>query len=94
MKIKSIIILFVFAIICSCTDVKDKLTAEYGIVTSVETYQRYIPSIHIYTDVYKVGVQFKDTLIYIMEDHQPQLGDSILIYTNRDNKTYYERINE
>lgn len=52
MKIKSIIVLFVFAIICLCTnDVKDKLTPEYGIVTSIETYQRYMPSIHTYVDV-------------------------------------------
>ena len=84
MKIKSIIVLFVFAIICSCTnDVKEKLTPEYGIVTSIETYQRYMPSIHTYVDVYKVGVQFKDTLIYTMKYNQPQLSDSILIHKNK-----------
>lgn len=79
---KKILILLISIIMLSCVDNQDKYIKEYGIVTSIETYQKYNPVIHIYTDVYKIGVQFPDTFVYIMDGNQPQLGDTIIRYIN------------
>lgn len=83
---KKILILLISIIMLSCIDNQNKYIKEYGIVTSIEIYQKYDPLIHIYNDAYKIGVQFPDTFAYIMDGNQPQLGDTIIRYINMKQK--------
>ena len=82
---KKFLIIILILIFTSCNKHTIICNKEYGIVTSIEMYQKYNPIIHIYTDVYKTGVQFKDTLLYIILDKELIVGDSIPRYVYRHN---------
>lgn len=87
---KKLFILLIGILIClySCIGVnEDKYTEEYGIVVSIDIYQKYNSTLHIYTDIYRIGVQYDDTLIYILDDKQPQLGDSVKRYIYKNNSS-------
>ena len=88
MKKIGFIIISIILLFTSCNKYTITYNKEYGIVTSIEMYQKYNPTIHIYTDVYKTGVQFKDTLLYIILDEELIVGDSIsrYVYSRQDNR--------
>lgn len=89
MKKLFILLIGILMCLCSCIGVnEDKYTEEYGTVVSIDTYHKYNSTLHIYTDIYRIGIQYDDTLIYILDDKQPQLGDSIkrYIYINDSSK--------
>ncbi len=76
---KILILIFSIVLFISC-NVNNTYKQEQGIVKTIEILQRYDPVIHMNKDIYKMGVQFEDTIIYIVTDWQPTIGDTITIY--------------
>lgn len=76
-------LLIILIILFTSCNINPEYNLEYGKIISTEIYKKYNSTMHIYNDVYMTGIQFKDTVIYMILGQKYNIGDSIQMHIYR-----------